>query len=83
MGKKQKNQNKKDPSLRRKYRRAILFNQREIQAINYYCDKYKIRNRSKFMREIIISSVLRKFDEDYPSLFEETPTLFNQKTKRR
>jgi len=73
----------KDETLKRSHRKSILFNKREIQAIDHYCKKYKIRNKSKFMREIIISSILKKFDEDYPSLFEKKPTLFNQKLKRR
>jgi len=74
---------KKDDSLKRVHRKSILFNKREIQAIEHYCKKYKIINKSKFMREIIITSVLKKFDEDYPSLFEKKPTLFNQKLKRK
>lgn len=73
----------KDESLKRIHRKSILFNQREIQAINHYCKKYKIKNTSKFMREMIITSVLKKFDEDYPSLFEKKPTLFNQDLKRK
>lgn len=71
---------KKDDKLKRVYRSTILFNQKEIQAINHYCKKYKINNRSKLMREMIIGSVLKKFDEDYPTLFENTPNLFNQNT---
>lgn len=78
-----KRKGQKDESLKRVYRKSILFNKREIQAINHYCKKYKIRNKSKFMREIIISSILKKFDEDYPSLFEKKPTLFNQNMKRK
>ncbi|MCK5066966.1 MAG: hypothetical protein KAR16_05990 [Bacteroidales bacterium] len=63
--------------LRRTKRASILFNQREQEAINLYCEKYKIRNKSKFMREIIITDILKKFDEDYPTLFEfEKPNLF-------
>ncbi len=73
----------KDLSLKRIHRKSILFNQREIQAIDHYCKKYKIKNKSKFMREMIITSVLKKFDEDYPSLFEKKPTLFNQNVKRK
>ncbi len=73
----------KDESLKRVYRKSILFNKRELQAINHYCKKYKIKNRSKFMREMIITSILKKFDEDYPSLFEKKPTLFNQNLKRK
>jgi len=63
--------------LRRTHRTSILFNQREQEAINLYCDKYKIRNKSKFMREVIMTGILKKFDEDYPTLFEfEKPNLF-------
>ena len=73
----------KDEDLKRVHRKSILFNKREIQAIDHYCKRYKIRNKSKFMREMIITSVLKKFDEDYPSLFEKKPTLFNQNLKRK
>ena len=63
--------------LRRTHRTSILFNQREQEAIKLYCDKYKIRNKSKFMREVSMTEILKKFDEDYPTLFEfEKPNLF-------
>ncbi len=78
-----KRKTEKDDSLKRVHRKTILFNKREIQAIEHYIKKYKITNKSKFMREIIITSVLKKFDEDYPSLFEKKPTLFNQNLKRK
>jgi len=78
-----KRKEKKDESLKRVHRKSILFNKREIQAIDHYCKRYKIKNKSKLMREMIISSVLKKFDEDYPSLFEKKPTLFNQNLKRK
>jgi hypothetical protein len=68
---------KKDEKLRRSHRTSILFNNREREAINLYCDKYKITNRSKFMRETIMTEILKRFDEDYPTLFEfEKPNLF-------
>lgn len=67
----------KEKDLLRKNRQALLFNNREMKAIEAYCNKYKVNNKSKFMRETILSEVLRKFDEDYPSLFEfEKPNLF-------
>lgn len=66
--------------LRRTRRTSILFNQREQEAINLYCEKYKIKNKSKFMREVIMTGILKKFDEDYPTLFEfEKPNLFYAK----
>ena len=68
---------KKDEKLRRTNRTSILFNNREQEAIYLYCEKYKIRNKSKFMREAIMTEILKRFDEDYPTLFEfEKPNLF-------
>jgi len=43
----------------------------EQKALDNYCKKYKISNRSKFMREAIVTAILQQFDKDYPSLFEE------------
>jgi hypothetical protein len=71
---------KNNEKLRRTHRTSILFNQREQEAINLYCEKYMIRNKSKFMREVIMTGILKKFDEDYPTLFEfEKPNLFYSK----
>ena len=73
-------ENKKDKKLRRIFRTSLLFNSREKDAIELYCEKYKIRNKSKFMREAIMTEILKKFDEDYPTLFEfEKPNLFYTK----
>ena len=60
---------KKNVDLLRTNRREIRFNNRELSAIESYCKRYRINNRSKFMREAIITSILKKFDEDYPTLF--------------
>ena len=67
----------KDQRLKRINKQSILFNTHEINAINKYCQQFKINNKSKFMREVIITEVLKKFDENYPTLFEEKQlTLF-------
>jgi metal-responsive CopG/Arc/MetJ family transcriptional regulator len=60
---------KKNVDLLRINKKSIAFNNRELSAIESYCKKYRINNRSKFMREAIITSILKKFDEDYPTLF--------------
>ena len=68
----------KGKNLKRIHRQTFMLNNHELNAIEGYCKKYKILNKSKFMRESIITTVLKKFDEDYPSLFNETqPSLFN------
>jgi len=60
---------KKNIDLLRINKKSILFNNKEMKAIDSYCRKYRIGNRSKFMREAIITSILKKFDDDYPTLF--------------
>ena len=71
---------RKDEKLMRVNRSTLLFNHREKEAIDLYCQKYKINNKSKFMREAIMTEILKKFDEDYPTLFEfEKPNLFYQR----
>jgi hypothetical protein len=64
--------------LRRTNKKSLLLNEREKKVIDSYCRKYKITNQSKFMRETIITAILKKYDEDYPSLFDDQPTLFSQ-----
>lgn len=61
----------KDISLRRESPHTIRFNSRELSAINQYCEKFKVRNKAKFMREAIITEILKKFDENYPTLWDD------------
>jgi hypothetical protein len=72
-----KRRKQKEISLRRENPKIIRFNTRELSAINQYCEKFKIRNQAKFMREAIISEILRRFDENYPTLWDDQQmTLF-------
>jgi hypothetical protein len=65
-------QNPQDPELlKRKYRVTFSFNELEFGTFKAYCKKYKVQNRAKFMREAIVTTILKKMDEDYPSLFDE------------
>jgi len=59
----------KDKKLKRTNRHTIMFNNRELGVLKAYCAKYKIRNMSKFMREAIIITVLKKLEDDYPTLW--------------
>ncbi len=61
----------KKTELLRKNKTSFLFNDLEKEALDKFCKKYNIKNKSKFMREAIITNILKQFDEDYPSLFEE------------
>jgi len=55
--------------LKRVHRKELLFNTSELNAIDIYCKRYKITNKSKFLREAIIAKVLSRFEQDHPKLF--------------
>jgi len=74
-------QRTKEPSLRRTNKQTILLNNRELQALNLYCERYRI-SKSEFMREAIMRTILERFDHDLPSLFEESPTLFSRTMRK-
>lgn len=59
----------RDAALVRRYRKTILFNEKERSLITQYCDKYGIRNKSAFIREVVISHILEQIDDNYPKLF--------------
>lgn len=56
----------KDINLKRINHHTIRFNNREKRAIDEFCKKHRIKNKSRFMRESILETVL----SDYPTLFE-------------
>ncbi len=55
--------------LVRSRRKVILFNERELSLIDQYCKKFSVRNKSAFMRDIVISHILEQLDDNYPKLF--------------
>ena len=58
--------------LKRKHTVQFLFNDLELQAFDKYCKKYRIKNKSKFIRETVMTEILGRFDRDYPSLFDNS-----------
>ena len=73
----------KEEGLRRKNRLSLLLNNREMRAIGIYCSRYRVKNKSEFMRATIMKAIIKRFDEEYPTLWEESePTLFNKKIVR-
>jgi len=53
----------------RKNRVAIMLNDEEMKAMNRFVSTYKIKNKSRFVRETLMTTILKKFDEDHPTLF--------------
>lgn len=54
----------------RTHRVDILLNDSELRALNRYCEKYGVRNRSRFVRETLMRKVLKQFEKDSPTLFD-------------
>ena len=61
----------KKESSTRVERYSFLVNPDEKQMIENYLRKYKIRNRSRWMRETLITFIIKNLDQDYPTLFNE------------
>ena len=54
----------------RNNRVCIMLNDSEMRALNRYCDKYNVKNRSRFVRESLMRKVLKQFEKDTPTLFD-------------
>ena len=61
---------KKDVSSRTD-RMTFLVNPDEKRAIDNYLRKYRIDNRSRWMRETIMTFIIKNLAQDYPTLFDE------------
>jgi hypothetical protein len=73
----------KEDRLRRNNRLSLMLNNREMRALGIYCNRYRIKNKSGFLRETIMKAILKRFEEEHPTLWEENePTLFNQNVVR-
>jgi hypothetical protein len=69
----------KEDRLRRTNRLSVMLNNREMRALGIYCNRYRVKNKSEFLRETVMKAILKRFEEEHPTLWEETdPTLFNQ-----
>lgn len=55
---------------KRNHKISILLNDSEMKALNKYCDRYTISNRSKLIRETLMYNILKRFDTDNPTLFD-------------
>ena len=54
----------------RSNRVSILLNDSELRALERYCAKYNVRNRSRFVRETRMRTVLKRVGKDTPTLFD-------------
>jgi hypothetical protein len=53
----------------RKNRVAFMLNDEEMKALNRFITTYKVKNKSRFVRETLMTTILKRFEEDHPTLF--------------
>lgn len=61
--------NLKRDSLR-VHKHLFTLNDAENKVLNRFLEKYKVTNKSRFIRETLIISILKKLEEDSPTLFD-------------
>lgn len=73
----------KEDRLRRTNRLSVMLNNREMRALGIYCSRYRVKNKSEFLRETVMKAILKRFGEEHPTLWEEPDlTLFNQNASK-
>jgi hypothetical protein len=74
----------KEDHLKRNNRLSLMLNNREARALGIYCSRYRVRNKSEFLRETIMRAILKKFEDEHPTLWEgPEPTLFSQNIRKQ
>ncbi|MBC8592115.1 hypothetical protein H8744_02420 [Oscillospiraceae bacterium N12] len=58
-------------TTKRERRMSILMSDDEQMIVDRYLDKYKITNKSRWLRETILMFIHKNMEEDYPTLFGE------------
>ena len=54
----------------RENRVSILLNEKETRTLERFCEKYGVKNRSRLIRETLMRAILKKMDNDQPTLFD-------------
>lgn len=60
---------KQKASLVRRHRQVIYLNDKEMEAISQYCEKFRVGTKSVLFREAIMEKVLKELDDNHPTLF--------------
>lgn len=60
---------KQKASLLRKNRYVLYFNDKEMEAVDEYCNRFKVHAKATLFREAIMTKILSELDENHPTLF--------------
>jgi hypothetical protein len=68
----------KEERLKRNNRITLMLNNREMRAFAIYCNRFRVKNRSEFLRETVMKTILKRFEDEHPTLWEDNePDLFS------
>ncbi len=73
----------KEEKLKRTNRLSVMLNNREMKALGIYCSRYRVKNKTEFLREAVMKAILKRFEDEHPTLWEEPePTLFSRNGRK-
>jgi hypothetical protein len=73
----------KEERQKRNNRLSLMLNSREMKALGVYCNRFRVKNKSEFLRETVMKAILKRFEDEHPTLWEESePNLFNQNVSK-
>lgn len=54
----------------REFRISLMLNESEQRMLDRFCEKYGVSNRSRLIRETLMKAILKKMENDQPTLFD-------------
>lgn len=57
-------------SLLRKNRVTFVLNDKELNALEAYCKRFRVKNKSRFVRAVLMSTVIERLEQSSPTLFD-------------
>jgi hypothetical protein len=71
-----------EEKIKRTTNLTLRLNEREARALNIYCQRFRVRSKSDFMRRTIMHAIIGRFDAEHPTLWEQGElTLFSPEPK--
>jgi len=71
-----------EEKIKRTTNLTLRLNEREARALNIYCQRFRVRSKSDFMRRTIMHAIIGRFDSEHPTLWEQGElTLFSGEPK--
>jgi len=60
---------KQRAAMIRSHKQVMLLNDKELAALDEYCRRFNVKNRSALCREALMERVLSELEENHPTLF--------------